>query len=208
LPALPDAPALAAFLRDQRAAAPAAFADLSLSIIKLLGSGEYVANSPAVSTDAHFALAVSNYTHSTAPNRRYPDLITQRLVRAATASEPAPYALEDLTTLAAHCTRQEDAAGKVERLVRKAAAAMWLSGRIGDTFDAIVTGAGPKGTWARISDPPVDGRVEHGASGLDVGDAIRVKLVHVDPARGFIDFAAVGRRSASATHMNHEGSAV
>jgi exoribonuclease-2 len=192
LPAEPDAAALAAFLRAARTSAPATFADLSLSIIKLLGSGEYVANGPSGSADGHFALAVSNYTHSTAPNRRYPDLITQRLVKAATASEPAPYSLEDLTTLAAHCTRQEDAAAKVERLVRKAAAAMWLSSRIGETFDAIVTGAGPKGTWARITHPPIEGRVEHGAAGLDVGDKVRVKLVHVDPERGFIDFAAIG----------------
>ena len=194
LPDEPDARALAAFLRAQRAAAPAAFAELSLSVIKLLGGGEYVANGASGSSDQHFALAVSNYTHSTAPNRRYPDLITQRIVKAAVAARPAPYTLEELTTLAEHCTRQEDAATKVERLVRKAAAAMWLSNRIGDTFDAVVTGAGPKGTWARIARPPIDGRVEHGAAGLDVGDAIRVKLVHVDPERGFIDFAAVGRR--------------
>jgi len=208
LPAEPDAPALAAFLRTARTAAPDAFADLSLSIIKLLGSGEYVANGPADPVGGHFALAVSNYTHSTAPNRRYPDLVTQRLVKAAAASEPPPYSLGDLTSLAAQCTRQEDAATKVERLVRKAAAAMWLSDRIGDTFDAIVTGAGPKGTWARISYPPIEGRVEQGASGLDVGDAIRVKLVHVDPARGFIDFAAVERRPTAAVHGRHDESAL
>jgi VacB/RNase II family 3'-5' exoribonuclease len=199
LPAEPDAKALHDFLIRRRAADPLRFPDLSLSVIKLLGRGEYVASFPGADVTGHFGLAVSDYTHSTAPNRRYPDLITQRLLKAALAGQPAPYGREQLVTLASHCTRKEDDAQKVERLLRKAAAACLLDGQIGREFDGIVTGASPKGTWARIFDPPVEGRIEQGASGLDVGDRVRVKLIHTDPERGFIDFAraghtAVGRR--------------
>ncbi len=189
LPAEPDARALEAFLQAARAARPDEFGDLSLSVIKLLGRGEYVAEGPGAPPDGHFALAVSNYTHSTAPNRRFPDLVTQRLVKAALAGAPPPYSLGDLSPLAEHCTKQEDAANKVERLVRKAAAALWLSGRIGETFDAIVTGASKKGTWVRLYAPPIEGKLERGFEGLDVGDRLRVRLVHTDPERGFIDFA-------------------
>lgn len=188
LPSQPDAVALQQFLKAQRAAAPETFADLSLAIIKLLGRGEYVAATPQEAS-LHFALAAHGYSHSTAPNRRYPDVLTQRLLKAALANRPAPYTLEELAALARHCTDQEDAANKVERLTKKAAAALWLSGRIGEQFDAIVTGAGPKGTWVRLTGTPVEGRLERGMEGLDVGDRVRVRLISTDPARGFIDFA-------------------
>jgi len=188
LPPEPNALSLEQFLRARRAAAPDDFSDLSLSVIKLLGRGEYVADA-AVSTLQHFALAVSNYTHSTAPNRRFADLVTERLVKAAAAGESAPYGLAELTVLAEHCTKQEDAANKVERLVRKAAAALWLSNRIGEQFDAVVTGASSKGTWVRLTHPPIEGRLDRGFEGLDVGDRLRVRLVRTDPERGFIDFA-------------------
>lgn len=188
LPAEPDAPALETFLRAERAAAPETFSDLSLSVIKLLGRGEYVAQGAEEQSAGHFALAVSAYTHSTAPNRRYPDLITERLLKAAMAGESSPYTLGELSELAGHCTRQEDAANKVERLVRKAAAAIWMSDRIGQTFTAFVTGASVKGTWVRTESPPVEGKLEQGAEGLDVGDRLEVRLVRTDPERGFIDF--------------------
>ncbi len=195
LPATPDAPALHEFLVRRRAADPTRFPDLSLSIIKLLGRGEYVASIPGQEVSGHFGLAVSDYTHSTAPNRRYPDLITQRLVRAALAGRPAPYARDQLEALATHCTLKQDAAQKVERLLAKAAAACLLADRVGQEFDGIVTGASSKGTWARIFDPPVEGRIEEGAHGLDVGDRVRVKLLSTNPERGFIDFAAISRAS-------------
>jgi VacB/RNase II family 3'-5' exoribonuclease len=191
LPSTPDAPALEGFLKTQRAAAPDDFSDLSLSVIKLLGRGEYVAEGPGDQTSRHFALAVSNYTHATAPNRRFPDLVTQRMLKAAIEKRSAPYTLSELTPLAEHCTRQEDAANKVERLVRKAAAALWMSSRIGEAFNAVVTGASGKGTWVRLDRPPVEGKLERGAEGLDVGDRVRVRLVSTDPERGFIDFARV-----------------
>jgi VacB/RNase II family 3'-5' exoribonuclease len=187
LPAAPDATALQQFLKAQRQVAPDTFADLSLAVIKLLGRGEYVAATPQQAT-THFALAEHGYSHSTAPNRRYPDVLTQRLIKAALASQTAPYSLPELTALAQHCTEQEDAANKVERLTKKAAAALWLGDRIGQVFDAIVTGAGPKGTWVRLAGTPVEGRLDRGATGLDVGDRIRARLTSTDPARGFIDF--------------------
>jgi exoribonuclease II len=188
LPSAPDALALQQFLKAQRMDAPDTFGDLSLSVIKLLGRGEYIAEGAGAAT-GHFALAVGNYTHSTAPNRRFSDLVTQRLLKSAIAGAPSPYPLPELTALADHCTKQEDAANKVERLTKKAAAALWLSGRIGTQFDAIVTGAGPKGTWVRLTSNPIEGRLERGMEGLDVGDRVRVRLVHTDPPRGFIDFA-------------------
>ena len=188
LPPAPDSRALAGFLTARRAADPLRFPDLSLSVIKLLGAGEYVVEGPNEVGDGHFGLAVKDYTHSTAPNRRFPDLVTQRLLKAAIARGTVPYASADLDQIAAHCTDMEDEAHKVERLVRKAAAAMLVESQIGRVFDAIVTGAGPKGTWVRIFHPPVEGRVERGFEGLDVGDRLRVRLIHTDPARGFIDF--------------------
>ena len=189
LPETPDARSLERFLKAVRGRSSRdAYADLSLSVIKLLGRGEYVAEAAGVEGDGHFALAVSNYTHSTAPNRRFPDLVTQRLVKSALAGAAPCYTLAELTPLAAHCTKQEDGANKVERLVRKAAAALWLSGRIGEQFDAVVTGASRKGTWVRLGRPPIEGKLERGFEGLDVGDRLSVRLVHTDPEQGFIDF--------------------
>ena len=190
LPAEPDAPALAAFLRKSRSAQPDRFADLSLSVIKLLGPGEYVVDRPGGDPPGHFGLAVKDYAHSTAPNRRYPDLITQRLVKAALARSSAPYSVEALDQLAAHCTQQEDAANKVERQVDKSAAALLMRSRIGQTFDAIVTGASPKGTFVRVFAPPVEGMLAHGElPGVDVGDRLKVTLERVDVEKGFIDFS-------------------
>ncbi len=188
LPASPDAGALNAFLFRRKAAEPDTFPDLSLSIIKLLGSGEYVVDPPGAEPPGHFGLAVRDYTHSTAPNRRYPDLITQRLVKAALAQHACPYPMPELERLAEHCTRQEDAANKVERQVRKSAAALLVSDRVGQRFDGIVTGASPKGTFVRVPSPPIEGKVVRGARGLDVGDRVRVRLAGVDVDRGFIDF--------------------
>ncbi|MDQ6619176.1 MAG: RNB domain-containing ribonuclease [Pseudomonadota bacterium] len=192
LPAEPNATALDAFLGERRKIDPAGFPDLSLSIIKLLGRGEYVLETPGEETIGHFGLAVNDYTHSTAPNRRFPDLIAQRLLKAALAGRASPYGTDELDTLARHCTEQEDNAAKVERLVRKAAAALLLQSRIGAEFDGIVTGAADKGTWVRISGPVVEGRVVKGFAGLDVGDRVRVRLLRTDAQRGFIDFAQVG----------------
>jgi VacB/RNase II family 3'-5' exoribonuclease len=189
LPAEPDARALHTFLLRRRAADALRFPDLSLTVIKLLGRGEYVASRPGQETTGHFGLAVSDYTHSTAPNRRYPDLLTQRLLKAALAGRPVPYSDTQLEALAVHCTKREDDVQKVERLLNKAAAACLLEGQIGRKFEGIVTGASPKGTWVRVLDPPVEGRVERGEEGLDVGDRVRVQLIHTDPQRGFIDFA-------------------
>jgi exoribonuclease-2 len=197
LPEAPDARALQEFLLRRRAADALRFPDLSLSVIKLLGRGEYVASFPGDEVEGHFGLAVSDYTHSTAPNRRYPDLVTQRLVKAAVAASPVPFTRPQLEEIAGHCTTKEDDAQRVERLMRKAAAACLLASRIGNEFDGIVTGASPKGTWVRIFDPPAEGRVEHGQAGLDVGDAVRVKLVSTDPERGFIDFACVSHAPVS-----------
>jgi VacB/RNase II family 3'-5' exoribonuclease len=195
LPETPDAIALDAFLDKRREADPARFPDVSLSVIKLLGSGQYVLEVPGQPTEGHFALAVKDYTHSTAPNRRFPDLITQRLLKAALAGQPPPYTRDELTTLARHCTDQEDNAAKVERQVGKSVAALLLASRIGAQFDGIVTGASDKGTWVRISGPIVEGRVVRGFAGLHVGDRVRVQLIHTDVARGFIDFAALSPKT-------------
>ena len=192
LPPEPDSKALNEYLIKRRAADPLSFPDLSLSIIKLMGRGEYVASFPGDETVGHFGLAVNDYTHSTAPNRRYPDLITQRLLKAVLAGLKIPYSSDQLVALAGHCTAKEDDAQKVERLMRKAAAALLLGGMMGREFDGIVTGASPKGTWVRIFDPPAEGRIEQGSQGLDVGDRVRVRLIHTDPERGFIDFARAG----------------
>jgi len=188
LPAAPDSKALGAFLARRREAAPDLFADLSQTVIRLLGSGEYVVDPPGAEPPGHFGLAVRDYTHSTAPNRRYPDLITQRLVKAALANHSSPYAIAELESLASHCTRQEDNANKVERQVRKSAAAMVIASRVGERFDAIVTGASNKGMWVRVAVPPIEGKLMKGERGLDVGDRVRVELASVDIERGFIDF--------------------
>jgi VacB/RNase II family 3'-5' exoribonuclease len=189
LPAEPSARALEDFLAARRQADPLRFPDLSLSVVKLLGSGEYVVERPGQAVDGHFGLAVGTYTHSTAPNRRFPDLITQRLLKAAMAGRPASYGIDVLDGLARHCTEQEDNAAKVERQVRKSAAALLLAPQIGQRFDAIVTGVSDKGTWVRIVRPAAEGKVVRGFEGLDVGDRARVELVHTDVERGFVDFA-------------------
>jgi exoribonuclease-2 len=190
LPAAPDSAALEAFLAQQHGADPDHFPDLSLSVVKLIGPGEYALHTPGSPDAGHFGLATHDYTHSTAPNRRYADLITQRLLKAVLAGAPCPYTTDELTRIAAHCTEREDAARKVERQVRKEVAAQSMVSHVGESFDAIVTGANDKGTYVRLITPPVEGRVMRGASGLDVGDRTRVALLSADPARGFIDFAA------------------
>ena len=192
LPSVPDALALNTFLAARRQADPTGFPDLSLSVIKLLGSGEYAVELPNQPAPGHFGLAVHDYTHSTAPNRRFPDLIAQRLLKAALNGQPAPYGNDELQALATHCTEQEGNAAKVERQVRKAASALLLASRIGQRFDGIVTGASDKGTWVRIYDPVAEGKVVKGSAGMDVGDRVRVELVHVNATRGFIDFVRAG----------------
>ena len=188
LPSEPDAAALETFLTQRRKADPEKFPDLSLTIVKLVGRGEYAVDLPGGVAPGHFGLAVKDYSHSTAPNRRFPDVITQRLLKAALAGAPLPYTIAELTDLAAHCTEKEDAATKVERQVRKSAAALLLSDRIGERFDAIVTGVTEQGTWVRLFNPPVEGRLDGGTQGLDVGDRALVKLVSANVQRGFIDF--------------------
>jgi exoribonuclease-2 len=192
LPPEPDSGALEEFLSKQKKADPVRFPDLSLSVVKLMGSGEYVVDLPGDTSPGHFGLAVRDYTHSTAPNRRFPDLITQRLLKAAMTGEPVPYSNDELTGLAQHCTEKEDDANKVERLVRKSAAALLLESSIGRRFDAIVTGASEKGTWVRLFHPPVEGKLLQGFEGLDVGDRVRVELTGTDVERGFIDFSRSG----------------
>jgi exoribonuclease II len=191
LPSQADAKALSEFLVKRQAAAPERFPDLSLSVVKLLGAGEYALKQPGQAAEGHFGLAVTDYTHSTAPNRRFPDVITQRLVKAVLSNQPAPYTDDELRTLAAHCTDQERNCNKVERQVRKSAAAMLLQSRIGQQFDAIITGASDKGTWVRIMQPLAEGRLVKGFEGLDVGDTVRVQLARTDVQRGFIDFNRV-----------------
>jgi exoribonuclease-2 len=191
LPDQPDPRPLEAFLIERRQKDPERYPDLSLAVVKLLGRGEYAVGMPGQHTTEHFGLAVHNYAHATAPNRRFPDLVTQRLVKAALARRPVPYGAAELARLAQHCTVGEDSAAKVERQVRKSAAAMLLERRIGERFEALVTGASAKGTWVRLLRPPVEGRVVRGFEGLDVGDRVTVKLEHTDVVRGFIDFSRV-----------------
>ncbi|CAN5516743.1 RNB domain-containing ribonuclease [soil metagenome] len=190
LPDVPDQPALAAFLDKRRAADPEHFPDLSLSIVKLIGSGEYVVERPGEDTGGHFGLAVKDYAHSTAPNRRFTDIVVQRLVKAVISEQPSPYSADDLEAIATHCNDQEKAARKVERKMRKIVAATVMRRHIGENFDAIVTGITPSGTFARILRPPVDGRIEQGEQGLNVGQKVNVRLLSADPNSGFIDFAA------------------
>jgi len=191
LPPKPDGMALEQFLLDSEKADPGYFPDLSLCIIKLLGRGEYVVEFPGGNVAGHFGLAVADYAHSTAPNRRYPDLLVQRLLRAALLAAKPPYRDGELSDLARHCTDQEDAAKKVERQVVKSAGAMLLAGRIGETFDATVTGASDKGTWVRLAAPPIEGKLVKGYQRKQVGDRLKVKLVFTDIERGYIDFAAL-----------------
>jgi exoribonuclease-2 len=191
LPPVPNSKALDEFLIEQKAADPLRFPDLSLAVIKLLGAGEYIAEMPDGDAPGHFGLAVKDYSHSTAPNRRYPDLLTQRLLKAALEGKPAPYSKEQLDALAKHCTEAENAANKVERQVEKSAAALLLESRIGEQFNSIVTGTSEKGTWVRILTIPVEGKLVKGFEGMDVGDRVRVQLMDVNVEQGYIDFKKV-----------------
>ena len=191
LPDKPDSKSLEQFLNSEQAADPLRFPDICLSVIKLMGPGEYIVEHPEDAAVGHFGLAVKDYSHSTAPNRRYPDLITQRMLKSAMTGESQPYSNDELEMLAKHCTDEEDAAKKVERQVEKSAAAMLLESRISEQFDAIVTGASVKGTWVRLLNPPVEGRLVNGFEGMEVGHRLRVQLVHTDVDRGYIDFKKV-----------------
>jgi VacB/RNase II family 3'-5' exoribonuclease len=191
LPATPDPAALNAFLVRRKAADPVHYADVSLSVLKLMGPGEYVLMRPGDPPEGHFGLAAHDYTHSTAPNRRFADVVTQRLIKAHAAGAAAGYADEELDGIAKNCTLKEDAARKVERAMMKRMAAVALQHRIGENFQAVVTGNTPKGVFVRIFDPPVEGRLMRGEQGLDVGDRLRVKLLSTDPQRGFLDFGRV-----------------
>ena len=199
LPASPSSRALAAFLEDRKTKAPDDFADLSLSVVKLMGPGEYALERAGPVHDGHFGLAMQDYTHSTAPNRRFADLVTQRWVKAAIAGDAPPYTDDALAEIAARCTQKENDARKVERTTRKQAAALLLSDRIGDEFDAIVTGVMAKGCFVRLVDPPAEGRVVKGQEGLDVGDHLRARLVATEPSRGFIDLVRVPKVIAAGT---------
>lgn len=189
LPAQPDSKALNDFLIKRKAADPDHFTDVSLTVIKLMGPGEYVLERPGDPEQGHFGLAVQDYTHSTAPNRRFADLVTQRLIKAVLANQPAPYSDADLAAIAQNCTLKENAARKVERAMTKRIAAVAMSSRIGELFDAIVTGVTPKGTFVRIAKPVVEGLLAQGQQGVDVGDKLRVKLIRADAQNGYIDFA-------------------
>jgi VacB/RNase II family 3'-5' exoribonuclease len=192
LPSSPDPVALHDFMLERRRSDPDHFPDLSLAIVKLLGPGEYILDQPGIEEPGHFGLAVQDYTHSTAPNRRYADLVTQRIVKAVLAGAPPPYTDEELSTIARNCTVKEDAARKVERQVRKVAAAMLFSHRVGQRFKAIVTGKKSSGTFVRVVEPPVEGMLVRGERDVDVGDEIEVELLSTNPKRGFIDFGRVG----------------
>ena len=196
LPAQADSRALEAFLVRRRQADPLRFPDLSLAVVKLMGSGEYVVAQPGVEPVGHFGLALRDYTHATAPNRRFPDLITSRLLKAALARRAAPYSVAELADLAAHCSQQENAAQKVERKLRKCEAALLLQSHIGQRFDAIVTGRAKSDTWIRTFSPPVEGRLDTPPSGLDVGERVRVELVATDVERGHIDFVLTASAAA------------
>ena len=199
LPATPDSRALNEFLVARKAADPDHFADVSLAVIKLMGPGEYVVERPGDPDQGHFGLAVEDYTHSTAPNRRFADLVTQRLVKALLEQQPGPYTDTELTAVAADCTAKGDAARKVEREMSKRIAAVAMSSHIGDTFDAIVTGVTPRGTFVRVLKPHVEGLLARGAEGVDVGDKLRVTLIRTDPSRGFIDFGRVSLQQGGST---------
>jgi exoribonuclease-2 len=191
LPAQPDVKALNEFLLKRKQEDPDHYADLSLSVIKLLGPGEYKMQRPGDDDGGHFSLAAHDYTHSTAPNRRFADVVAQRILKALCAGAPAPYTDDELSTIATHCTEREDAARKVERTMQKRIAAVAMSGKVGQTFLAMATGASDKGTYVRVIDPPMEGRLMQGTEGVDVGDKLEVRLTRTDPARGFIDFAKI-----------------
>lgn len=193
LPGEASSSALSVFLVAQRAADPVHYPDLSLAVIKLMGPGEYVLSRAADGEpDGHFGLAARDYAHATAPNRRFPDLVTQRLLKAMLRQEPAPYGDDELAAIAVHCNEREAAARKLERAMRKRAAALSLSRSIGTVYRGVVTGASAKGTYVRIVDPAIEGRITQGERGLDVGDVVSVQLLRADPQLGFIDFARHG----------------
>ena len=191
LPAQPDVKALNEFLLKRKEEDPEHYADLSLSVIKLLGPGEYKMQRPGDEDGGHFSLAAHDYTHSTAPNRRFADVVTQRILKALCAGAPAPYTDDELNAIAMHCTEREDAARKVERTMQKRIAAVAMSGKVGQSFLAMATGVSEKGTFVRVIDPPMEGRLMQGTDGVDVGDKLEVRLIRTDPARGFIDFAKI-----------------
>ncbi|HZM05232.1 MAG TPA: RNB domain-containing ribonuclease [Candidatus Saccharimonadales bacterium] len=190
LPKEPDSRALNEFLSQRKQADPEHFPDLSLSVLKSMGPGEYVVEHPGSEHEGHFGLAVDDYTHSTAPNRRYADLVMQRLLKASISQSPCPYSEAELSAIAAHCTERESAARHVERFMKKVAAAIMLQSQIGQIFDAIVTGVTPQGTYARLLTVPAEGRIVRGEKGLDIGNKVRVRLLSTDPNKGFIDLAA------------------
>ena len=194
LPPYPDSQALSDFLAQERQAAPAIFPDLSLTIVKLLGPGEYVFTELGKGKIGHFGLAVQDYTHSTAPNRRYVDLVIQRLLKAVLYNQPAPYTKTELNDIAQWCTDRDQASKKVERFMRKVAGAMLLRERLGETFDAIVTGASEKGIYVRLEAPPVEGRVVRGERGMDIGEKVRVRLMRLEIEKGYIDFEGLKPR--------------
>jgi exoribonuclease-2 len=189
LPSEPDSGALNLFLQKRKAADPVHYADVSLAVIKLMGPGEYVLSRPGEKDQGHFALAAHDYTHSTAPNRRFADTVTQRLMKSVLTKQPAPYSDQQLDSIARNCTLKEDAARKVERTMSKRIAAVALQHRIGETFAAVVTGVTPKGVFVRVSNPPAEGLLVRGQQGVDVGDQLQVKLVSTNPQRGYLDFA-------------------
>jgi exoribonuclease-2 len=189
LPATPDSGALNQFLQKCKTSDEAHYPDISLAVVKLMGPGEYVLSRPSDPPEGHFALAAHDYTHSTAPNRRFADTVTQRLIQAVLAKAACPYSDSQLDSIARNCTLKEDAARKVERTMNKRIAAVALRNRIGETFAGVVTGVTPKGTFVRIANPPAEGILIHGEQGADVGDQFPVKLVHTDPRRGYLDFA-------------------
>ncbi|HZS54093.1 MAG TPA: RNB domain-containing ribonuclease, partial [Bryobacteraceae bacterium] len=188
LPAEPDSSALAAFLNRQKLIDELHYADLSLALVKLMGPGEYVLSRAGDPPQGHFALAAHDYTHSTAPNRRFADLVTQRLIKAELTKQPAPYFDGELDQIARNCTLKEDAARKVERTMGKRAAALAFRNRKGQSFNAVITGVSAKGVFVRVLNPPIEGRLMHGEREVDVGDKIRVTLLNTDPQRGYIDF--------------------
>ena len=204
LPAQPDSKALNEVLLRRKAADPDHFADVSLAVIKLLGPGEYVLERPGDVSPGHFGLAVQDYTHSTAPNRRFADVVTQRLVKAMLAGQQNPYSDAELTTVAANCTQKEDAARKVEREMAKRLSAVAMQNHIGEVFDAIVTGATDRGTFVRVMQPHIEGLLAQGAQGLDVGDRLRAKLIRADAQKGFIDFARVPAQSPLPGHQSSQ----
>jgi len=191
LPEKADSKSLSAYLKYTKQNDPQHFVDMSLSVLKLLGAGEYVVETPGSDSEGHFGLAVKDYTHSTAPNRRYPDLVTQRLLKSAIAGDSVPYSIEQLEEIAHHCTVKEDDVRKVERLVEKSANAMLMKSRIGEEFEAIVSGASPKGTWIRLFHPHVEGKLVNGFNGLEVGHKLKARLIHINVEEGFIDFERI-----------------